>query len=163
MTLQELVGRLAIRNKPTVCDNQLFLHEPVFVLTADSHSAMVSVLNDTEIYDSGTTLVLPEDYLDNNWSDFGTVVNKACETKTQVLTLLLSMLGLTATEQELFRLSQVLTFKQLLSELTEVSDTDLDRFVCVQQDNSVTEPWESNDTMQGTTWSPKRNGFVRRG
>lgn len=152
MRLDELIGHLAIRTMPVSEDNDLFTDQPVLMLSTGTACALVTLLSETGDYESGTTLTLPAEFMDGNWADFGEIVNKACQTKAQILKLLVNLLGLNATEQELFKLSQVLSYKQLLCELSDLSDTDLLSFLSDEKPaQPVAEPR-----------LPEKSGFVRR-
>lgn len=152
MRLDELIGHLAIRTMPVSEDNDLFTDQPILVLSTGTACALVTLLSETGDYESGTTLTLPAEFMDDNWADFGEIVNKACQTKAQILKLLVNLLGLNATEQELFKLSQVLSYKQLLCELSDLSDTDLLSFLSDEEPaQPVAEPR-----------LPEKSGFVRR-
>lgn len=152
MQLDELIGRLAIRTMPVSEDNDLFTDQPILVLSTGTSCALVTLLSETGDYESGTTLTLPAEFMDDNWADFGEIVNKACQTKAQILKLLVNLLGLNATEQELFKLSQVLSYKQLLCGLSDLSDTDLLSFLSDEKSaQPVAEPR-----------LPEKSGFVRR-
>lgn len=152
MRLDELIGHLAIRTMPVSEDNDLFTDQPILVLSTGTACALVTLLSEMGDYESGTTLTLPAEFMDDNWADFGEIVNKACQTKAQILKLLVNLLGLNATEQELFKLSQVLSYKQLLCELSDLSDTDLLSFL------SDEEPAQPVAELR----LPEKSGFVRR-
>lgn len=156
MQLDELIGHLAIRTMPVSEDNDLFTDQPVLVLSTGTAKnvpcAIIILLSEMGDYESGTTLTLPAEFMDDNWAGFGEIVNKACQTKAQILKLLVNLLGLNATEQELFKLSQVLSYKQLLCELSDLSDTDLLSFLSDEEPaQPVAEPR-----------LPEKSGFVRR-
>lgn len=156
MQLDELIGHLAIRTMPVSEDNDLFTDQPVLVLSTGTAKnvpcAIIILLSETGEYESGTTLTLSAEFMDDNWADFGEIVNKACQTKAQILKLLVNLLGLNATEQELFKLSQVLSYKQLLCELSDLSDADLLSFLSDEKPaQPVAEPR-----------LPEKSGFVRR-
>lgn len=152
MQLDELIGHLAIRTMPVSEDNDLFTDQPILVLSTGTACALVTLLSEMGDYESDTTLTLPAEFMDDNWADFGEIVNKACQTKAQILKLLVNLLGLNATEQELFKLSQVLSYKQLLCELSDLSDTDLLSFLSDEEPaQPVAEPR-----------LPEKSGFVRR-
>lgn len=152
MLLSELVGHLAIRTMPVSEENDLFTDQPVLILSTGTACALVILLSETGEYESGTTLTLPAEFMDDNWADFGEIVDRACQTKAQILKLLADLLGLNATEQDLFRLSQVLSYKQLLSELSGLSDIDLLSFL---SDKNPAQPVVEPRL-------PEKSGFVRR-
>lgn len=159
LRLEALVGRLAVRRVETALGGNLFLCEPVFVLSYAQGIAIVSMVDTTSSFDVGTIITLPDDYLDDAWLDYGSVVNAACVTKAQVIVQLLSILGIVADKQSLKALCKAVTYKQLLSEISSSLDLDDLLYAMSEDTHTVEEP-----IAPGTSWAMLQQGgnFVRR-
>lgn len=160
MRLEALIGRLAVRRVETALGGNLFLCEPVFVLSYAQGIALVSMVDTMSSFDVGTIITLPDDYLDDAWLDYGSVVNAACVTKAQVITQLLAVLGIVADKQSLQSLCKAITYKQLLSEISESLELD-DLLYAMGEDKKTT---VEEPISAGSGWDMLKQGgnFVKR-
>lgn len=161
MQLKDLVGRIAVRANESSLRGRLFLFEPVLVLSCTNNVVTICPVQDTEYFAAGTTMVIPDEYLDDWWMDYGDMLNIACNTKTQVLKRLLDMIGIEADQDSLYALCQCVTYKQFLSQLSEdLGITELLHIMGADKPKAVSEP-----VADVGGWKNLQSGgtFVRRG
>ena len=160
MRLEALVGKMAVRREETSMGGKLFICEPAFVLSYVHGVALVSVLDPLSSFEVGTTITLSDDYLDDLWIDYGSMLNGACNTKAQVITQMLAMLGIVADKQSMKALCRAVTYKQMLQEISDALEIgDLLHAMGAGTETPVDEP-----ITVGSGWDAFRQGenFVRR-
>lgn len=177
MRVSDLVGKLALRRSETIKGGQMFLTEPVLILSYDAryNIGCVCLLESNGIYDAGVPVNLSADYMDGEWLEYGPIINSACQTKAQLIQMVLSILGIQADTASLRSLCKATAYKQLYSEI--VDQLDLKDIIdsLSSAEPSVEEPPTSTGAPQKsetTTWGNLMNngakprfgsGFVRRG
>ena len=119
MKLNDLVGHLAIRSCHTQYGKTDFINQPVFILSCADGTALGCLLDDTDRYTAGMTVVISGDYLDNNWLDFGGLLTQASQTRAQGIVQILHLLGIDADMESVTLLCKATAFKQIFSEIEE--------------------------------------------
>lgn len=176
MRVSELVGKLALRRSETIKGGQMFLTEPVLILSYDAryNIGCVCLLESNGTYEAGVPINLSADYMDGEWLDYGPLVNTACQTKAQLIQMILSILGIQADSASLRVLCKATAYKQLYAEISDQLDLKDIINSLSTTDVSQEEPAPRVGAPQNsetTTWgnlmnnNPKPSfgaGFVRR-
>ena len=170
MHIYDLVGKVAIRTTHTLRGKTLFQYNPVLILACEGDKAMVCTLEDGEGYSAGETVCLPADYLDNAWQEFGVLVNQAVQTKAQIISKMLIIMGIQADSESIKQLCLAVTYKDLFSAIEdqlELSDiinalsvTDKELSQGTLADNS-----QPPDVGENNAWNELtgQKTFVKRG
>lgn len=115
----DLVGRLAIRGRPSLTGDNSFTDEPVLILYADDSDIVCCPVSDATEYSQGVNMELNYLFCDNNWKDYGALLSFASATKAGVASDLFELLGIRADKKAINNFVKVLTFKQALGYLVQ--------------------------------------------
>ncbi len=181
MRLQDLVGKVAIRRAETVRGDALFYNEPCYVMACENSKALVCALEDTETCVAGRSYNLGLEYFDDEWVEYGSLLNSACTVKAQMVRKILNLMGIIADEDSILTLCRAVSYKQIYDELR--GQLDIDKFIYALEptydifdsadsdDSQATSVSDNNNntSAEGTSWNdfmPKKptfRGFIRRG
>ena len=182
MRVSDLVGKLVLRRSETIRGGQMFLTEPCLVLSYNArfNNCVVCLLEANGAYEAGVPITLPADYMDGEWFEYGPVINSACQTKAQLIQMILTLLGIQADKDSLRVLCKAVSYKQLYNEIIDQLDLkDIINSVesceseaaAMAATANVGAPQESGTTTWGNLMNNNNNnskprfgaGFVRRG
>ena len=149
MRIESLVGFLAIRTAPTANGDESYLTEPLLVLSARGNKVIASPVTQQGLEEYGTPVTLGKYMLDDNWVNYGDILNEACQTKAQLIRKLLTILGIACDDGDLLRLCKAVTFNQLLYEIAD--DLELRELLKLMEETGHIKV-EKVDAPSGTTW-----------
>lgn len=180
MRIHELIGKVAIRRAETSRGNALFYNEPCLLLACDSSKAIACALEDSELCVAGRNYNLGMDFFDDDWVEYGSLLNAACTVRAQMVRKILDIMGITADEDSILTLCRAVSYKKIYDELRGQLNLDsliyaleptYDIFDSSDSDASASTSASENQNTdaEGTAWNdfmpkrPKLRGFIRRG
>lgn len=119
MRLQDLVGKVIIRRAVTTRGGELCLNEPCLLLSLNNSKAILCALEDSQDYVAGKTITLGLEYFDNEWVEYGPLINSANVVRAQLVRKILDIMGIQADEDSILTLCRAITIKQIYDELNE--------------------------------------------